>query len=141
MTVLYEPLRQQAQHLAMLVGGDIHTAVTLDEVTTLINHDREELLVIFGPGVPLSEAVSFASAQRITRPPLGVVLLRPHLEVVLEHDRLPVQSEGRKRGVALQDIDHTVHDAPERELEVLERPVPLAVPVRVRDEVQAQLRS
>src|SRR5205814_8208423 len=92
MTVLYEPLRQQAQHLAMLVGGDIHTAVTLDEVTTLINHDREELLVIFGPGVPLSEAVSFASAQRITRPPLGVVLLRPHLD-------LGVLSEALRSGV------------------------------------------
>src|SRR6266545_4674764 len=43
MTVLYEPLRQQAQHLAMLVGGDVHTAVSLDEVSTLINNDREAL--------------------------------------------------------------------------------------------------
>jgi pilus assembly protein CpaE len=92
MTVLYEPLRQQAQHLAMLVGGDIHTAVTLDEVATLINTDRDELLVIFGPGVPLSEAVSFASAQRVVRPALGVVLLRPHLD-------LGVLSEALRAGV------------------------------------------
>jgi pilus assembly protein CpaE len=92
MTVLYEPLRQQAQHLAMLVGGDIHTAVSLDEVTTLINNDREELLVIFGPGVPLSEAVGFAAAQRVIRPPLGVVLLRPHLD-------LSVLSEALRAGV------------------------------------------
>ncbi len=92
MTVLYEPLRQQAQHLAMLVGGDIHTAVTLDEVITLINTDRDELLVIFGPGVPLSEAVSFASTHRIVRPALGVVLLRPHLD-------LGVLSEALRAGV------------------------------------------
>lgn len=92
MTVLYEPLRQQAQHLAMLVGGDIHTAVTLDEVTTLINNDREELLVVFGPGVPLSEAVGYAASQRIARPALGVVLLRPHLD-------LGVLSEALRAGV------------------------------------------
>ncbi len=92
MTVLYEPLRQQAQHLAMLVGGDTHTAVTLDEVITLINTDRDELLVIFGPGVPLSEAVSFASTHRIVRPALGVVLLRPHLD-------LGVLSEALRAGV------------------------------------------
>src|SRR6266511_894800 len=92
MTVLYEPLRQQAQHLAMLVGGDVHTAVSLDEVSTLINNDRDELLVIFGPGVPLSEVVSFASAQRIVRPTLGVVLLRPHLD-------LGVLSEALRTGV------------------------------------------
>jgi len=48
--------------------------------------------VIFGPGVPLSEAVSFASAQRITRPALGVVLLRPHLD-------LGVLSEALRSGV------------------------------------------
>ncbi len=92
MTILYEPLRQQAQHLAMLVGGDIHTAVSLDEVTTLITEDRDELLVIFGPGVPLSEAVGFAAAQRVVRPPLGVVLLRPHLD-------LSVLSEALRAGV------------------------------------------
>src|SRR6266700_3199373 len=92
MTVLYEPLRQQAQHLAMLVGGDTHTAVTLDEIITLINTDRDELLVIFGPGVPLSEAVSFASTHRIVRPALGVVLLRPHLD-------LGVLSEALRAGV------------------------------------------
>ncbi len=92
MTVLYEPLRQQAQHLAMLVGGDIHTAVSLDEVHGLINNDRDELLVVFGPGVPLSEAITFASAHRVARPGLGVVLLRPHLD-------LGVLSEALRAGV------------------------------------------
>ncbi len=81
MTILYEPLRQQAQHLAMLIGGDIHTAVTLDEVTTMVNADRDELLVIFGPGAPLHEAVGFATQQRVSRPALGVVVLRPHVDV------------------------------------------------------------
>jgi len=92
MTVLYEPLRQQAQHLAMLVGGDIHTATSLEEVNVLVGNDRDELLVVFGPGVPLSEAISFASTQRILRPGLGVVLLRPHLE-------LGVLSDGLRAGV------------------------------------------
>src|SRR5690348_13982934 len=92
MTVLYEPLRQQAQHLAMLVGGDIHTAVSLDEVHRLVNNDRDELLVVFGPGVPLSEAITFASAHRVARPGLGVVLLRPHLD-------LGVLSEALRAGV------------------------------------------
>src|SRR5947209_7870610 len=74
MTVLYEPLRQQAQHLAMLVGGDIHTAVSLDEVNTLINHDRDEETGVrtwrspYCPGVgELRAPVEPAVAEEVTR--------------------------------------------------------------------------
>lgn len=83
MTVIYEPSRQVAQHFAVLLGGDAHTAATLDEVQALLESDRAELLVVFGPGTPLPEAVSFAARQRLSRPTLGVVLLRHHLEVAV----------------------------------------------------------
>ncbi|HEX6498533.1 MAG TPA: AAA family ATPase [Micromonosporaceae bacterium] len=81
MTVIYEPARQVAQHFAMLLGGDARTAATLDEVHAILDSDRAELLVVFGPGTPVPEAVSFAARQRLSRPTLGVVLLRHNLEV------------------------------------------------------------
>jgi pilus assembly protein CpaE len=72
----------------MLIGGDVHTAVSLDEVTTLINGDRDELLVLFGPGAPIAEAVSFANQQRLQRPALGVVLLRTHVDMAVLSEAL-----------------------------------------------------
>jgi pilus assembly protein CpaE len=65
----------------MLVGGDTRTAVSLDELNALMGTDRDETLVVFGPSAPLSEVVNFAGAQRLSRPALGVVLLRQHLDL------------------------------------------------------------
>lgn len=81
MTILYEPSRQAAQHFGMLVGGDVRTAVSLDDVYALLNEDPDEQLVLMGPNTPLPEAVSLAARQRLARPSLGVVLLRHQLEV------------------------------------------------------------
>lgn len=81
MTILYEPSRQVAQHFAMLVGGDIRTAGSQDEVYALLDEDPDEQLVLFGPNTPMLEAVSLAARQRLARPTLGVVVLRHRLEV------------------------------------------------------------
>jgi pilus assembly protein CpaE len=83
MTILYEPSRQVAQHFAMLVGGDVRTAGTLDEVYALLEEDPDEQLVLFGPNTPVPEAVSMAARQRLARPTLGVVLLRHQLDVTV----------------------------------------------------------
>lgn len=81
MTILYEPSRQVAQHFAMLVGGDVRTAGSLGEAHALLEEDPDEQLVLFGPNTPVLEAVGFAAKFRLSRPSLGVVLLRHQLEV------------------------------------------------------------
>jgi pilus assembly protein CpaE len=81
MTILYESSRQVAQHFAMLIGGDVRTAGSLDETHMLLDEDPDENLVLFGPNTPLLEAVGLAARFRLARPALGVVLLRHSLEV------------------------------------------------------------
>ncbi|MCW6007963.1 P-loop NTPase [Micromonospora sp. CPCC 205371] len=81
MTILYEPSRQVAQHFAMLVGGDVRTAGSLGEAHALLEEDPDEQLILFGPNTPVLEAVGFAAKFRLSRPSLGVVLLRHQLEV------------------------------------------------------------
>ena len=61
-------------------------------------------------------------------------VLRPHLDVVLEHDRLPVERERREGRVAFERVQDAVDDRAETQPEDLERQVPLAIPVRVRDD-------
>src|SRR5262249_16943164 len=62
------------------------------------------------------------------------LVLGSYLDVVLEHDRLSVERERCERGVALERVQDSVDDRPETQPEELERQVPLAVPVRVRDD-------
>ena len=64
-----------------------------------------------------------------------------HVEVVLEHDRLPVERERHERVVAFEHVEHLVERLAETQPESLERQVPLTVPVRVRhdEETKAHL--
>ena len=68
------------------------------------------------------------------------LVLRPHLDVVLEHDRLPVERERGEGRVALERVEDAVDDRAEPQPERLERQVPLAVPVRVRDDEVTKVR-
>lgn len=81
MTILYEPLRRNAQQLGMLFGSDLHTVTTPEELTAALVQRKDELLVLFGPGTQIVEAAGFAAQQRVTRPALGVVLLRAVVDV------------------------------------------------------------
>ncbi|WP_155369196.1 AAA family ATPase [Catellatospora vulcania] len=87
MTIIYEFDPRFAHHLATLLGD----AVVVDTAPALVeqvNADRDEHLVLFGPSVPLADAVAFAGQCRLRRPELGVVLLRPELEVDVLADAL-----------------------------------------------------
>ena len=74
------------------------------------------------PGVPTPRA------------PDALGLLRPDLEVVVDRRELAVEREG-ELGLRLEHLQHTVDEVDELHAEALERSVPLAVPVGVRDEV------
>jgi pilus assembly protein CpaE len=92
MTILYEEFRPHAQHFSTMLGPNVTIAASYDELLAKLDENPDELLVVFGPGTPLSEAVAFASEQRLDQPHLGVLLLRPHLDV-------GVMSEALRSGV------------------------------------------
>src|SRR5256885_140428 len=81
MTILYESLPQYSQHLLLLMGGEADCVSTVDGLARAVAGAPDEVLVVCGPSVPLSEVVGFAAAHRLTRPALGVVLLRQHLDL------------------------------------------------------------
>jgi pilus assembly protein CpaE len=83
MTILYEPNRRDAQQLAVLLGTDVHTATTQAELATLLAHYPTEMIVVLGPGVELGDALAVAAEYRVSRPSLGVILMRDRLDVGL----------------------------------------------------------
>jgi pilus assembly protein CpaE len=83
MTILYEPHRRDAQQFGVLLGSDAHTAATPADLVRLLAEFVAEQLVILGPGVELSDALAIAAEYRVSRPTLGVVLIRDRLDVGL----------------------------------------------------------
>ena len=81
MTILYEEFRPHAEYFAKILGSDIDVVSNYIELTHKLRERPDEVLVVFGPGTPLSEAVTFASDSRMSQPHLGVLLLRPRLDV------------------------------------------------------------
>ena len=64
--------------------------------------------------------------------------IRPQLGDVLEDDRLPVEREMADPRVALHHLDHFRDHAHEAHSELLEGQIPLAIPVRVRHDPDAE---
>jgi pilus assembly protein CpaE len=83
MTILYEPHRRDAQRFAVLLGSDVHTATAGADMVRLLAEYTSDDLVILGPGVDLSDALAIAAEYRLTRPGLGVILLREQVDVGL----------------------------------------------------------
>jgi pilus assembly protein CpaE len=81
MTILLEPNRQWSAHLAALLGAGVHTASRPEELQRLLTDHPNEPLVVFGPGTAVSVALDFAARERLTRPALGVLLLREQLDM------------------------------------------------------------
>jgi pilus assembly protein CpaE len=83
MTILYEPHRRDAQQFAVLLGSDVHTAATPGDLANLVNQYPGETLAVLGPGVELGDALAVAAEYRVSKPALGVVLVRDRLDVGL----------------------------------------------------------
>jgi Flp pilus assembly CpaE family ATPase len=82
MPILCEPAAT-AGDLVLSIGSDVHATDSLHEVARLLDSDPAETLVVIGPQAPISEALSFASALRLMRPAVSVVLAREHVDVNL----------------------------------------------------------
>ena len=81
MTILFEPNRQWCAHLDSLLGTGVHTADRIEELQRLLASLPADPLVVFGPNTDARVALDFAARERLTRPALGVLLLREHIDV------------------------------------------------------------
>jgi pilus assembly protein CpaE len=73
-TILEPDLGQLGIMNAMLHGSTATTS--MDELKAHLDISPHEFAVVLGPSVPIEDATHFAQNARITRPDLGVILLR-----------------------------------------------------------------
>lgn len=81
MTILYETNPQSAEAFAFALGGDVHTVDGPPGLARALAERPDDMLVVLGPDVDLDLALEFAGQQRLTRPALGVVLMRRRVDV------------------------------------------------------------
>jgi hypothetical protein len=132
-------LRYVAEHVGEV--ADLHRAAelgTASEAELQVAHHglaRDHELVHQDHPRPDGEPARRREAlQRCTR-------VRPHLQIVVDDDGLAVEHEARVRRVRLEDRQQCVEKLDETQTERLERVVPLAVPMRVRDDCNSDRRS
>jgi Flp pilus assembly CpaE family ATPase len=82
MPILCEPEAESAD-LQRDLGSEVRTAVDLSAAAKLLDSDPGETLVVIGPQTGTDEALGFASALRMVRPAVGVILVREQADVAL----------------------------------------------------------
>jgi Flp pilus assembly CpaE family ATPase len=82
MPILCEPA-PGAEELTPDIGSEVRTADDLGAAAKLLDSDPAEILVVIGPQAGTDEALGFASALRMVRPAVGVVLVRQQTDVAL----------------------------------------------------------
>jgi len=80
MPILCEPAADAGQLLPDL-GSEVRTADDLSAAARLLDSDPAETLVVIGPQADTGEALGFASALRMVRPAVGVILVREQTDV------------------------------------------------------------
>jgi Flp pilus assembly CpaE family ATPase len=87
MPILCEPAADSEELLADL-GSEVRTADDLSAAAKLLDSDPAENLVVIGPRAGTEEALGFASALRMVRPAVGVILVRDETSVELLNQAL-----------------------------------------------------
>jgi pilus assembly protein CpaE len=87
MPILCEPAADSEELLADL-GSEVRTADDLSAAAKLLDSDPAENLVVIGPRAGTEEALGFASALRMVRPAVGVILVRDQTSVELLNQAL-----------------------------------------------------
>ncbi len=100
MPILCEPAAG-AEELMRHLGSEVRAADDLGATAQLLDSDPAETLVVIGPQARTDEALGFASALRMVRPAVGVILVRDQADVALLNQAL--QSGVRE---VVQSDDH-----------------------------------
>jgi len=67
--------------LASSIGGDVRGADGLQQAAQMLESDPAETLVVIGPDAPINDVLTFAAGLRMSRPAVGVILERHHVDV------------------------------------------------------------
>jgi pilus assembly protein CpaE len=82
MPILVDPAEDTGELVATL-GSEVSTTHDLGTAAKLLDSDPAETLVVIGTQPSTDEALAFASALRMIRPAVGVVLVREQVDVAL----------------------------------------------------------
>jgi pilus assembly protein CpaE len=67
--------------MSLGIRGQVRAADSLGTAGQMLDGDLAETLVVIGPEIPVDDALRFAAALRLTRPAVGVVLVREQVGV------------------------------------------------------------
>lgn len=81
MTIVYAAAQDNVDRLHFALGEDATIVGQARDLDAALEANPHEDLVVIGPGVPLATATGVAERYRASRPALGVVLIRPRLDV------------------------------------------------------------
>jgi pilus assembly protein CpaE len=81
MTLIVEPDEEFAATLAFALGDDPRRVDAPAAVGRHLEEYPEEVLVVVGPGVDLTQALDLAASWQVDRPYVGMVLLRRRIDV------------------------------------------------------------
>jgi len=81
MILFTEPDQERTTTLGAVLGPDAKPTADLADLAELVAANATVSLAVLGPGVPLAAALRFAEIHRVSRPALGVVLVRDVVDV------------------------------------------------------------
>lgn len=81
MIILWDPSPSAGERYRFALGGDAQVLTAAPMVARALHDNPHVREVIVGPEVPLDQACDLAESTRLDRPELGVILLRPRLDV------------------------------------------------------------
>jgi len=80
----------EAEHLAFTLGEKVNLCANLREVRKKVDQNLTEQLVVVGPDLPMSAIRELTGTYRISRPTLGVVLIRRRIDVATMNEAIQV---------------------------------------------------
>jgi pilus assembly protein CpaE len=81
MTILWDGDGRSADSYRFALAGEVIQLPTAGQVSRALDEDSRQTLVVIGPEVPLEAACELAERERVTRPQLGVILLRQRIDI------------------------------------------------------------
>ncbi|MDQ3663178.1 MAG: P-loop NTPase, partial [Actinomycetota bacterium] len=61
-------------------AGPAEVLKSMEQVKVHLSNRPQEFVLILGPSIPLSAATALADTLRVTRPTIGVILVRPEVD-------------------------------------------------------------
>lgn len=81
MNILWDPSPDALERYRFALGSDTQALDSAAMVARVLHDNLGVQQVVIGPDVPLEQACELAEAARLDRPELGVILLRPRVDV------------------------------------------------------------